>query len=46
MARSLPTKLIAVLCALSVYVGSPLIGDGAMAQTAAPAQAPAIQSAE
>ena len=34
-------ELIAVLCALTVYVGSPLIGDDAMAQTAAPAQAPA-----
>ena len=42
--RSLPTKLIAVLCALSVYVGSPLIGDRAMAQTAAPAQAPATKA--
>ena len=44
MARSLPTKLIAVLGALTVYVGSPLIGDGAMAQTAAPAQAPATKA--
>jgi small-conductance mechanosensitive channel len=43
MARSLPTKLIAVLCALAVYVGSPLIGGDAVAQTAAAAQAPATK---
>ena len=44
MVRSLPTKLIAVLCAVTVYVGMPLIVGGAVAQTTVPAQAPATQA--
>ena len=44
MRRPLPTRLLALLCASSVYVGSALLGTGAMAQTPSPAPAPAAKA--
>ena len=44
MRRPLPTRLLALLCASSVYVGSALLGAGAMAQTPSPTLAPAAKA--
>ncbi len=44
MRRSLPTKLVALVCAASVCVGLALSANAAMAQAQAPAPAPATAS--
>jgi potassium-dependent mechanosensitive channel len=44
MRRSLPTRLLALLCASGVYVGGALCGCGALAQTTTPAPAPATKA--
>jgi potassium-dependent mechanosensitive channel len=44
MRRPLPTRLLAMLCASSVYVGSALLGASAVAQTPTPAPAPATKA--